>query len=95
VLPNEDLVANSIKQRADQLPPTEPRFRASVMDLRVAKFDALQHCNWGSQRFWEHRFQHRDRYAEASALLFVGGKAVGDNPFTIKFDISGEICLAN
>jgi hypothetical protein len=35
------------------------------------------------------------RFAGATGLLFVSGKAVGNNPFTVKFDISGEICLAN
>ena len=33
------------------------------------------------------------RFALATGLLFVG-KAVSDNPFTIKLDISGEICFA-
>jgi hypothetical protein len=35
------------------------------------------------------------RFAGATGTLFINGKAISDNPFTVKFDVSGEICLAN
>ncbi len=34
------------------------------------------------------------RFAGATGVLFTSGKGIGFNPFTIKLELGGEVCLA-
>jgi len=35
------------------------------------------------------------RFAGATGVIFINGQAINNTPFTVKLDISGEICLVH